>query len=250
MKSTHPLMAFCAAAIIVPASAFADGLLSGGEWTIGAIAGYSSGFYKGEDSELGAAPLLSYSTDRLSIGFDGVTYRAIQTDRFEAALMLAPRLSPDFPDDTPLFDGLDRDSALDAGFSLTYSSDRFYVSGSMLHDISSKHEGYEIETRIGTTVQAGRVAIDAGMGARLRDSKLSNYLVGVSKDEATADRPAYDVGRTVEPFVSVSLAMPLTERTALVGSVEYSMLDREIENSPLVRKDNTYSVGFGLIYKF
>ncbi|WP_299507736.1 MipA/OmpV family protein [uncultured Roseobacter sp.] len=250
MTSNQTVGALCTLAIFAPTSAFADGPQANGQWVAGALLGYSRDIYEGEGGKLSGVPYLSYSTGRLSIGFEGITYRAYQSDAFKVALVLAPGASPDFPDDNPIFAGLDRGTAIDVGGTISFSFDRFYLSGAVLHDISSEHEGYQIETKIGAVVQTDPFTIDAGIGARYRDAKLSNFLIGVAAAEANTNRAAYDAGSTVEPFLSVSITMPLSEKTSLTGGFEYSLLSQEIRDSPLVGRDSSYGIGVGIIHRF
>lgn len=250
MKSKYMTRSLCAFALLVPTSSFGDGLFAQGAWVAGAFVGYSRGLYEGDDTEFGAVPFLSYSTGRFSIGFDGITYRAVQTDALDFALTLSPGSAPDFPDDNPLYAGLDRGTAIDAGIKATYAFEGFYLAGSARHDMSSEHSGYQIETRIGTNTNLRRVALDGSVGARFRDGKLSNHMVGVSAAEANADRAAYDAGSTVEPFVSLSFTMPISEKTALTGGFEVSLLGGGLRDSPLVGAKTTQSFMVGLIHRF
>ena len=115
-----------------------------------------------------------------------------------------------------------------------------------MQDVASASEGYRAEVTAGVGVPLGAGMFDIGVGARLRDAKLNNFLFGVSAAEANGLRPAYDVGSTVQPFLAGSLAFPVNDRVSLVGFFEYEMLDDKVTKSPLVDDNEDAAIGVGL----
>ncbi|WVX51386.1 hypothetical protein ROLI_044870 [Roseobacter fucihabitans] len=238
------------AALFCPTWAVADGLFSNGNFSIGAGVLSSSGIYKGEKSEAGFFPFLSYDSDRLHVGFDGIGLHVLNQDNVELTLLLGPGDSPDFPNKNPLFAGLKRGTPVDAGFEAAYDFDAFYVAGGAMVDVSSEHKGYQAEAKIGSEFMLGEVGIDIGAGARFRDQKLNNFLYGVSAAEANGLRSAYDVGGTSEPFVDMTVSYLVSDDVILMGFMEYHPLDKKVHGSPLTNGKDSYSVGLGLIYSF
>lgn len=250
MKLRYTSAAALIAALAGSTCAHADGLFSNGQFTIGAGVAHSNGIYKGEKSEITGFPYVSYDSDRLHLGFDGIGYKLVNQENLEFSLLVAPGSSPDFPKNDPLFAGLKRETPITAGFDATYEFDAFYVSGGAMFDVSSKHKGYEGELKIGSEFVLGAVGLDVGAGVRLRDRKLNNYLYGVSAAEANGNRAAYNVGSTTEPFIDVSMTYLISDKVALIGSAEYHQLDKKVHNSPLTNDKDSYSVGLGLLYSF
>ncbi|MFS4583612.1 MipA/OmpV family protein [Phaeobacter sp. C3_T13_0] len=239
------------ACILAGASgAAADGLFSNGQFTLGLGAFASSNLYKGENTDAGALPFLSYDSDRLHLGWGGAAYHFVNNEDLQVSVRVAAGDKPDFPENKPLFAGLKRSTPIEAGFDITYRFDGFYVAGSAMMDVSSEHKGYHAEAKFGTEFALGQLGIDIGAGARMRDGKLNNFLYGVSASEANAQRVAYDVGSTTEPFVDMTVVYPISDKVSVLGVLDYQLIDKKVHNSPLTNNKDRYSVGLGLVYSF
>lgn len=222
-----------------------------GTWTIGAFAGAESDYYVGGHSaEAGISPLIAYETDRFRIGFDGVSYSLIARSDLTFGVALGVRAGPDFPDGA-LFEGLDRDYAVEAGLFARYDiGTAGYVGGGIMHDVSSEHHGFEADLHVGTEFALGSVGVDLSLGGKFRSADLNQYLIGVSGSEANAQRAAYTPGSSVTPYIELSASVPLSEALTLVGAVSYEHLGETYEDSPLVNRSNASSLGLGLVYQF
>lgn len=238
------IAAACAAALITTPA------LSDGAWTIGFGLGVDTEIYRDSDTEASGFPFVAYDTARFRIGFDGLAYKAVNTQSFGLRLHLSPRGAPDFPD-TALFDGLDRDTAFEAGVSArrAFAGD-LYARAALLHDVSSAHEGYEAQVDLGKTFPAGPVIVDMSLGLRYRDDNLNAYLVGVSAAEATSARPAYAPGSTLTPVAQVSVTLPLSGKSTVVGTLSYEQLGDAYDDSPLTSDGSVASAGVAIIYQF
>ncbi|APG49401.1 MipA/OmpV family protein [Phaeobacter porticola] len=250
----HRSAALVTASILAAATgasgARADGLFSNGQFSLGLGAFASSSLYKGESTESAALPFLSYESDRLSLGWGGVAYHFVNSEDMQVSVRVSAGEKPDYPENKPLFAGLKRGTPIEAGFDATYHFDGFYVAGSAMMDVSSEHKGYHLEAKFGTEFQVGELGIDIGAGARMRDGKLNNFLYGVSASEANAQRAAYDVGSTTEPFIDMTVVYPISDRVSVLGVVDYQLIDKKVHNSPLTNDKDSYSVGLGLVYSF
>ncbi|WP_284176653.1 MipA/OmpV family protein [Frigidibacter sp. SD6-1] len=246
MKSS--LLIFGCAMALTPGLARAEG-----EWTLGLGAGSASGIYHGQKDDAYAIPYLSYETERFRVGIDGLSYKLVSNEALTFSILLAPGEKPDFEEyakKDARFAGLKRDMPVELGVAAEYSFGLFHLGAVALHDVASASDGYHVEASAGLSFPVGSGMIDVGVGARMRDKKLNNFLYGVSASEANGLRAAYDVGNTVEPFVELSLAYPISDRLSLVGAFDYSVLDDKVRKSPLVDGKESYSVGLGLIYSF
>lgn len=224
--------------------------LAEGEWTIGVGLGAQTELYRDDGNSLSGFPFIAYDTERFHIGFDGISYKLVNTDQLGFNLHLSPRGDPDFPD-TALFQGLDRDTAFEVGFSARQSLARdLYLQGSFLHDVSSEHDGYEAQVHLGRSFSSGRVHFDASVGVRYRSGDLNDYLVGVSASEANALRGAYGPGSTFSPVAQVSATVPVSDKTAVVGSLSYERFGSAYDDSPLTERGSQASAGIAVIYKF
>ncbi|WP_299781169.1 MipA/OmpV family protein [uncultured Roseobacter sp.] len=245
MKNSKMLIAQVCAVFGFTSAAMAEG-----NWTIGFGLGTETELYRDDDTSLSGFPFIAYDTETFHIGFDGLAYKVVNTSRFGFNLNLSPRGGPDFPD-TALFQGLDRDTAIEIGFSArqTFAND-VYVQAAFLHDVSSAHEGYEAQAHLGTSFSSGSVNFDASVGVRYRNDDMNAYLVGVSGAEANGSRSAYAPGSTLSPLAQFSATVPVSDRAAVVGSLSYERFGGSYDNSPLTKKGSQASAGVAIIYKF
>ncbi len=230
--------------------AFTAGTASAeGQWTVGGAGVGATGIYVGEEDTASFAPVISYDTERFHIGLDGLSYQVFDYGLGQVDVALGYRGAPAFPDETPLFDGLKRDDAIELGLSTQLDFGNAYVGIGALTDISDAHGGTEADLNIGYIMNMDNLQVNAALGARYRDAALNQYLFGVSQAEANASRPAYAAKETTTAFANVTIAYPITEVITAVGQIGYEDLG-ENQDSPLVEKASSTSIGLGAIWTF
>lgn len=165
MKLRFVALVATATTLVGPPGAAADGVFSNGQFNIGGGAVHTQHLYEGEEYETSFVPFLSYDSDRLHLGFDGIGYKVIRSDNLELALRLSPGQTPDFPEKNPLYAGLIRGTPVDAGFDISYQFEPFYVTGGVMMDVASEHSGYQAEVKVGSQFSLGALGVDIGAGA-------------------------------------------------------------------------------------
>lgn len=228
---------------------FAGAASAEGQWTIGLLASGATGVYVGEKDEAGFAPLLSYDTEKLHVGLDGVSYQVYDYGLGQIDVVLGYRGAPAFPDKNPLFDGLKREDAVELGISTQLEFGDAYVGLDTLTDVTNAHGGTEADITVGYVMAAGRFQLDAAVGARFRDDKLNQYLYGVSTDEATSDRSAFTAKNTTTGFASLTAAYAITENLTAVAQISYEDIGKN-RDSPLVAKSSSTGIGLGMAWTF
>lgn len=245
--------------LIVTATAFAALTLSSptqaeGTWTLGLLIDAETGVYVGAQDEAQVIPYVSYQLGRFEASLsNGLTYDVISGESLAGvdgtlSLRLAPRWSPDFSDD-PVFDGLTRDTGLEAGLAARAELADFYLSAEVLTDISDTHNGMEAQISVGFEQNFGQMFFDVEVGAAHRSADLNQYLYGVSASEATATRVAYAAGDSTTGFASLTAGYLLTDNMALVGQIAFEDLG-DLIASPLVAQGQQTSLAVGLIFEF
>ena len=76
----------------------------------------------------------------------------------------------------------------------------------------------------------------------------SNYYFGVSDQESTPTRPAYQPGAITNTSVGFTLGYELTPRWLLSTTVGLEFLDSSVTASPIVERDQLWSANIGLAY--
>ncbi len=214
------------------------------------MVGEESPYLGADNSEISLFPYIAYEWENAHLGIDGFNYNFYQNEMISLSADLEPRWSFTDPDDSPLFNQIDRSTAIEAGLSMTFKYGVSYLEASTLHDISGEHDGYEASLELGFKEDLGWAEAGISIGADYRDESLATHLYGVKTDEASNALSAYEVEADWQPYIQAELAAPLTSRMMVVGFIQYQELDRSTRRSPLVDSDYTGNVGVLLMRHF
>ncbi|CAH6829482.1 conserved exported hypothetical protein [Vibrio chagasii] len=119
-----------------------------------------------------------------------------------------------------------------------------------LHDVTSEHNGYEVQLHLGRTLEtwAKPLTITPYLEVDYRDKKLSNHLYGISSRESSASGlNQFDAGAT---FVYQAGLIGLYEFTPRWIGISKMELTHHDSNSPLIQRDVGWSLEVGLTYRF
>jgi len=210
-----------------------------------------SDHYIGDNDETLLVPLIRYKTDRFSIGvLEGASYEFYRNGGLSLNVRAAPRYTTlDGPDANEL-KGIDRKTTLDAGIGLDYIFGQAYISASAVAEVTGKHDGFEVDLKIGRASDFGGLSIVYAMGASWQSKDLSNYQYGVRVEEALDGRPAYSADATVTPYVEVIAEYAVSERWKAVAGGQLSILTGDIKSSPIVGSTASFGVFTGLVREF
>ena len=207
--------------------------------------------YDDTDSpEMIPIPYIAYEWENAHLGIDGFSYDFLGTENFELTALVEPRWSFTDPEDSPLFENIDRDTALEAGLGATLNLGNFYLQGQALQDISGVHEGHESSVSVGFEQDLGAFAFDLEVGAVYRNDDLNLHLYGVKADEETASLTQYAPGETVHPYTEANLMMPIGDSMGLIAFGRVEQFEDEIKDSPLVSRDTEGTVGLVFLKQF
>lgn len=211
----------------------------------------SSPFEGAEDSVLiSPFPYIAYEWENAHLGVDGFSYDFFELGALELGLSLEPRWSLTDPDDSPLFEELNRDTALEAGLTATLDLGSFYISASTATDVSDVHDGSENQLSLGVEFEAGPLALDLSMGAAYKNANLNQYLYGVSDDETKFGLPVYQPSNSVHPIAQLSAQLPITENMAILIFANYEAYGNQIKQSPLISEKDKTTLGLIFLTSF
>lgn len=238
------------AGLSVCLAAFGTASAADGTWTFGAVVDGQTGYYVGQKDSAELQPYLSYETETFEVSLhDGFAYHLMNDEELvQVSLLLTPRWEVDFGDD-PLFAGLERDTAIEAGIGARFEAGWMFVEAEALTDVSGVHDGYEASAMIGVQQSYGDFSFEAGIGAVHRSDALNAHLFGVSAAEATATRSAYAPEESTTGMASLTAAYALNDSAAFVAEATYEDLGNMI-NSPLVETGETTSVTLGMVFQY
>jgi len=211
-----------------------------------------------DDVELGALPLFLFQQGRLTVDLSGVSWRALEAGPFQLDARLSPRIPLVDPDDTELFDGLDRDIGVDAGLRIAAERGAFSASAEYLIDISDQSGGQSVDLTIAwSAAPTERLELEISAGVVWSDEDLSTWLYGLTTEEAVMAR-AYEFGVTPgapsggvwTPHLGIQARYHLTERTLLIGGLEADFYNSDITDSPLMADDGSTGLFVGVMRRF
>lgn len=148
----------------------------------------------------------------------------------------------------------DRDMTIDAGLEIAYKLNFATFNASFVTDMLSEHDGYEIELglskRFGRAFGVEQLSIIPKIGVSFLSDNLVDYYYGVRASEATASRAAYSVDSSINYNAGFNLSYALDDKWDFITGFNYTWLDDEIHNSPIVSKSGVYSILIGATYEF
>lgn len=250
------------AAFALPASAYAqsDERAPGRVLMLGAGAYAVTNPYESakDDVALGGLPFFVFQQGRLNIDLSGLSWTALDGGAVQLHARISPRIPLVDPDETELFDHLDRDVGVDAGFRLSLDQGAFSVSAEYLVDISDQSGGQSVDLAVGWRVAASRkLELEASAGVVWSDADLSTWLYGIGRNEAQNGR-VYEFGETPgapsggawTPNLGLQARYQLTERTVLIGGVEADFYSSDVTDSPLMADDSSAGLFVGVMRRF
>ena len=225
-------------------------------WLIGGAVDTESQRYKQADAlSVSLQPYIAYEWENLHIGVDDVSYDFFATSALSLTLMVEPRWSPADEEDSPIFAGLDRDDAIEAGIALDYVLvedlvSQWYWQSHYFQDVSSVYKGEYATTELGYQREYAHHTLDVSFGLSHQSAELNQYLYGVSLSEKNSNRPAFNAKSSVHSFVEFGINYQFMNRSLLVTKLNIDMLDDDLKKSPLLEDTFQVSVLFGWVKIF
>lgn len=142
----------------------------------------------------------------------------------------------------------DIDAAYEFGLKASYGTGPVTAYGAIRRGIDG-HEGFvgEIGAKYRTDL-SDRVTLWSGLELGYGDSDFTNTYFGVTADQATAGRPAYSAGGGfTSAAITFEARYALTEKTALLGEVQYGKLIGDAADSPIVQDDYQPVLRVGIV---
>ncbi len=143
------------------------------------------------------------------------------------------------------------DLSLDAGFQINwFMSANQDLSVKLLHDINSKHSGKRTKFTWSYKSKVKTLGLKLNLGFDWLDKNASNYYFGVDPDIETLTFARYRLNSTINPFITLTANMPVTENISLVAHLKYLKLDSDIDSSPITNKGYSTTQFVGIHYRF
>lgn len=184
-------------------------------------------FGPGVEFKLGRSGPLSYG---LTVGYAGDGYKA---------------------SDSPVLAGMDkRRSGIWVGGRLGLQAGWASFSADWTADAANHSQGQRLRLGAERRFQLGEFGLTPRLTATWLDSSYINYYYGVKGSEATATRPAYTAGATVNTELGLRMDVRLAPQQVLFADVGVVALGDAIKGSPLVDRSTVPELRLGYLYRF
>lgn len=220
-------------------------------WGVGVLVLLSSNPYRGGDTVVRVFPSLQYVGEHFFIVGPRAGYNLFRNRWVNLNLVADVKFAGEAFEDEKFLQGMEnrRDTVM-AGFDGSLRAGPWRLEASAFTDVLDRHNGQEINLALARNWRGNTWALTPGAGLVWRSSAYNDYYYGVRANEATAERPAYDPGDSVEFFARLFGRVELSGPWSLLGSVRVEHLSDDVYESPIVDRRFVTSAFLGLNYAF
>ena len=165
-------------------------------------------------------------------------YTLTQDQNWAIDAVLSPRFAG--PIDNDLLEDADlddRDPDLHAGIRYSMYFDDSLIRLDASRDISGTHDGYILSAAYDHEWQIRNWLVTGTASVDYISKDMTDYYVGVDRDEATGQFPVYQAEGAVITGIALDAEYPLNENWTFNTVLGYLILGDEIEDSPITNDD-------------
>lgn len=160
--------------------------------------------------------------------------------------------SPAGPPGPPAFSVLqlpDRDFSVNMGLEALWDMPSGQLQWQVLHDVSNTHQGLQMDVGFSHTWAKGKWAFKPNVGVSWKSAQMVDYYYGLN-NRSNFFRFQYEGADAININLGFLLSYRINNNLSYVNQFNYTQLDREIHQSPLVDTNHTQSYFSGLYYRF
>lgn len=124
------------------------------------------------------------------------------------------------------------------------------ITVKLARDISGEHSGFRGKFTWSLKHQLPSVKLRLNLGFDWLDNKSSNYYFGLSPTPLELQDNQYELGSSINPFVSITASTPITKHLSLISHLKYLKFDSSIADSPVTNGKHAVTYFAGIHYKF
>jgi len=144
-----------------------------------------------------------------------------------------------------------RRSRLEGGFGFEWDLSPVSINANYFFNTARESGGSASDITMSYEIMDNKQwGLDVFIGAEHLDKKTTHYYFGVSPEESTAFRPAYEPNATTNPYTGISGAYKFSGGYAALFGTTLEVLGVQAANSPIVVKRNGLTAYLGLAKSF
>ena len=151
-----------------------------------------------------------------------------------------------------LLDGInEREDSMEVGVEYFGIYKKYDFRVKLLHDGLGRHKGTIGSLELSRPIFTRHVMFVPGFTLAYYDNNATDYYYGVSKDEVTPSRSAYQADSAWIATARLYVERPMGDDWSFIGAASYSFVSNEIMDSPIVaHNQNPYSISVGVLWTF
>ncbi len=200
-------------------------------------------------------PIVLWENDMFFVRADNLGWKVWQPEGWEFSVLLEAEDSGYDSDDSDFLDGMDdREIYVGAGGQFVYQPGTpIGIKGRYTFDVTDESSGSLGKIEVFAEKVYGNWFTNGTLGFRAMDEDYVEYYFGVESDEANATigRSAYDPGNEQSWYVSTAAVRQVPGSPWLfAGWARYDILGDDQKDSPIINRDDIFSIGVALAYSF
>jgi len=214
---------------------------------------YNQNIYDGVGNRIQAFPLLNLSYDNFFIQGFTVGYNAYEDESVSLGFIVQPMFGGYNADESDALEGMSDTSYLvNTGMQMQYRLMPFSMTLAAVHDVTGRTGGNSASAKFAAMVPLDdqRFVLIPSITATWLDSDITDYYYGVTHNEATSTRPAYDPGTAVNIGYGLTLKYQLAEHWGTTLGYVFTQYAEDISDSPIVSRSYSSAVIAGISYIF
>ncbi|HEY2451846.1 MAG TPA: MipA/OmpV family protein [Scandinavium sp.] len=219
-------------------------------FVVGGVAVSGQARYQAQDNNTWFIPGALYFGDNLMYLGDRARYYFHFDDKVAVYGYGRYRFGNLDPDDADSLRGMHkRKGEFEAGIGGTLITPYALLTARFASDVTGQSNGQELLLWADFPIVRDNLLVMPGMGMMIRSDKMANYYFGgVSSDEATPQRKAWDTGTTFSPMAAVVTTYRFSPHWMGLFAANYEFYDKDIANSPIVQHNGEFYVIAGVGY--
>ncbi|BBQ81803.1 TPA: MipA/OmpV family protein [Kluyvera ascorbata] len=224
------------------------------ELSVGAGVIYNESPWRGYNENTHAVPIVNYEGDSFYIRQTTLGYALFKTPRDEVSLTaswMPLTFDPSDNDDSAMKQLDKRHSTAMAGMAWYHHEKWGSLKLSAAADVLDNSDGWVGELSWFRVLPVGKLSVIPAAGVYYYDDRFNRYYYGVSGAESRRSGLAtWSPAESWMPYVGLTVKYPLTRSLILMANATYSVLPNEIKNSPMVDRDDSFTLLTGINWRF
>ena len=240
--------------LLIAALLFTSSSVLADEFALGVGAAFNESPYKGYNENVSAVPLISYEGEYFYVRQASAGWILWKDEKNELSLTaswMPLHFDPDDNDDHQMRQLDERKASAMLGGAY-YRHERWgSLKFALAADAMDESGGVMGELSYFKPIHMERMTLTPSVGVFYYDESFNDYYYGVSAHESRrSGLQEYTAGDSWTPYVGLSAKYALTQNLSLNASAIYAALPDDVKSSPMIDRDDSFTLMTGVSWRF